>query len=117
MLIVLFEVTVKKNCMDKYLTLAGELREYLSKQEGFIRSERFLSLVDENKLLSLSVWENEEAVEKWRNLGEHRIKQGLGREDIFESYNITVTSPIRTYTKVDRSEAPKDSNIYFGFNW
>lgn len=35
--------------------------------KGFIRSERFSSLNAESKLLSLNVWESEEAVEKWRN--------------------------------------------------
>lgn len=100
--------------MDKYLAIAASLRDELLTSEGFVRSERFSSLTDEGKLLSLSVWEDEEAVSKWRNQVEHRISQQQGRDLIFESYTITVTSKIRSYSKVERAEAPKDSNEAFG---
>ncbi|MEG6523449.1 antibiotic biosynthesis monooxygenase family protein [Desulfotomaculum sp. 1211_IL3151] len=113
MVLVIFEVTIKKDYMDGYLALAANLKNELMKSEGFIRSERFSSLVNEGKLLSLSVWESEEAVSKWRNQAEHRMSQKQGRDSMFESYNITVTSKIRSYSKDDRSEAPEDSNAVF----
>lgn len=100
--------------MDNYLNIAASLKDGLIKSEGFIRSERFTSLVSEGKLLSLSVWESEEAVDKWRNQTEHRISQQQGRDSIFESYTITVTSKIRSYSNIDRTEAPQDSNQIFG---
>lgn len=114
MIIVLFEVTVRKDCMDQYLALAGDLKETLIKAEGFIRAERFSSLLNEGKLLSLSVWESEEAVQKWRNREQHRISQRQGRDSIFENYTITVVSPIRAYSNRERMEAPEDSNLEFG---
>jgi heme-degrading monooxygenase HmoA len=114
MIFVLFEVTIKNNCMDNYLAIAANLKDELMKNKGFIRSERFSSLVNERKLLSLSVWESEEAVRKWRNQTEHRIGQQQGRDSIFESYTITVTSKIRSYSNIEREEAPKDSNKIFG---
>ena len=114
MIFVLFEVTIKENCMDSYLDIAGNLKEELIKSEGFIQSERFSSLVNDRKLLSLSIWESEEAVSKWRNQTEHRISQQQGRNSIFESYTITVASKIRSYSDIERTEAPEDSNKVFG---
>ena len=113
MILVLFEVTIKENCMDSYLTLAAKLKDDLSKAKGFIRSERFSSLVNERKLMSLSVWDSEEAVENWRKHEEHRMSQQQGRNTLFESYHITVASKIRSYSNIERSEAPKDSNDIF----
>ena len=113
MIIVLFEVTIKKDCMDQYLSLAGKLKESLVQAEGFIRAERFSSFVNERKLLSLSVWESEDAVEKWRNQEEHRLNQRQGRDALFESYVITIASSVRIYTDKERQEAPRDSNKVF----
>lgn len=108
MILVLFEVTIKENYMDDYLAMAGKLKEHLLKAKGFIRSERFSSLINERKLLSLSVWENEDAVNEWRNQAEHRMSQKQGRDSMFENYNITVASQLRHYSNIERSEAPED---------
>jgi heme-degrading monooxygenase HmoA len=116
MILVLFEVTVRKCCRDDNLALAAKLNDELAKSEGFLRSERFSSLANEGKLLSLSVWESEEAVERWRNQTEHRMSQRHGRDSIFESYTITVASSLRRYSHTDRSEAPEDSNRFFGLS-
>ena len=112
-IIVLFEVTVKNGKMDDYLKMAGSLKESLAKAEGFIHSERFSSLATEGKLLSMSIWENEECVSKWRNLAAHRMAQKHGRMNDFADYKITVVTPIRTYTMTDRTQAPADSNEYW----
>lgn len=112
--VVLFEVKPTKKGMERYLDLAAMLKPMLSGFEGFVRAERFTSLNEEGKLLSMNVWENEEAVERWRNAMEHRMSQKEGREKLFESYKITVCSAIREYTDSDRSEAPQDSNAYMG---
>lgn len=110
--IVLFEVTVKNGKMEDYLEMAGTLKESLVAADGFIRSERFSSLVNEGKLLSMSIWKNEESVAKWRNLTAHRMAQSHGRMNDFADYKITVVTPVRTYTMSDRGEAPTDSNEY-----
>ena len=81
--------------------------------DNFVRPERFSSILDERKLLSLSVWENEEAINNWRNKLKHRLSQKQGRNSVFESYSITVASQIRSYTNIDRREAPIDSNKFF----
>ncbi|NLK08386.1 MAG: antibiotic biosynthesis monooxygenase [Firmicutes bacterium] len=114
MLCVIFEVVIKKEHMNKYLGLATGLKEDLESSEGFIRAERFASIQDDRKLLSLSVWESEEAVCRWRNRAKHRLSQRQGRDSLFESYTITVTEKLRQYTLTDRHEAPEDSNKEFG---
>lgn len=111
--IVLFEVTPTKAGMQKYLDLAAMLKPMLSGFEGFIRAERFSSLNEEGKLLSMNVWTDEAAVERWRNVMQHRMSQKEGREKLFESYKITVCSEIRSYTNTERTQAPQDSNQYF----
>ena len=113
MVFVLFEVTVKEEGVKAYLALAASLKKELERAEGFIRSERFKSLADEGKILSLSVWESEEAVEKWRNALQHRMSQRQGRDSLFEHYTLTVASKIRSYTPADRCEAPEDSEHFF----
>ena len=113
-IIVLFEVTPTKEGMQKYLDLATALKPMLAGFEGFIRAERFSSLNEEGKLLSMNVWTDEAAVERWRNVVQHRMSQKQGREKLFESYKITVCSEIRSYTDKERKQAPADSNEYFG---
>ena len=107
-IVVLFEVKPTKDGMQKYLDLAAMLKPLLSGFEGFIRAERFTSLNEKGKLLSMNVWTDEDAVTRWRNTLEHRMSQKEGREKLFESYRITVCSVIRSYTDTDRIEAPAD---------
>ncbi len=112
-IIVLFEVKPTKAGMEKYLELAAILKELLANADGFVRAERFTSLNNEGKLLSMNVWENEEALAKWRNNLEHRLSQAEGKNKLFESYTITVCQSIREYTHKERENAPGDSNAYF----
>lgn len=112
MIYVIFEVVIKKDYMDQYLNLAAKLKRHVEANKGFVRSERFSSLVDERKLLSLSVWENEDYLNEWRNQIDHRLSQKEGRDNIFESYTTTVTSKLRCYTNNDRAEVPDDSNDF-----
>ena len=83
-------------------------------KEEMKMAERFSSLNEEGKLLSMNVWTDETAVERWRNVMQHRMSQKEGREKLFESYKITVCSEIRSYTDTGRAQAPQDSNQYFG---
>ncbi len=112
-IIVLFEIKPTKAGMKKYLDLVAMLKPLLAGFEGFLRAERFSSLNEEKKLLSINVWTDEAAVERWRNVVQHRMSQKEGREKLFESYKITVCSEIRSYTDTDRTQAPQDSNRYF----
>ena len=107
---VIFEVYPTKERKNEYLQIASTLKDFLQNREGFISIERFQSLVDKNKLLSLSFWEDEKSIEIWRNLFEHRIAQDKGNGGIFQDYRIRVAKVQRDYTKEDRNQAPKVSN-------
>ena len=112
-IVVLFEVKPTKAGMNKYLDLAAMLKPLLAGFEGFIRAERFSSMNEDSKLLSMNIWTDEAAVQLWRNAMQHRMSQKEGREKLFESYKITVCSEIRSYTNTERTQAPQDSNQYF----
>ncbi len=111
-IVVLFEVKPTQEGMKRYLDLASELKPMLAKSVGFISAERFQSLNEDGKLLSMNLWESEEAIESWRNALEHRMSQSEGKHKLFESYKITVCNTIREYSDSDRADAPKDSNNY-----
>ncbi len=111
MIAVVFEVVPKTEGKDEYLNIAKELRPELDNIPGFISIERFQSLIDPEKILSLSFWENEESVKKWRNQSKHRNAQEAGRNSVFENYRLRVATVIRDYGMTERAEAPAD-NIF-----
>ena len=82
--------------------------------DGFISVERFQSLVDQNKVLSLSFWRDEEAVKAWRNTQEHRQAQKAGRGGIFAGYRLRIAHVVRDYGMTERAEAPADSKTVHG---
>lgn len=114
MFAVIFEVHPTQEGMAEYLEIAAELRGFLENRDGFISIERFQSLVEEGKILSLSFWRDEEAIASWRRLFEHRNAQRKGRDSLFESYRIRVAEVVRDYTFTEREQAPTDSNSEFG---
>jgi len=109
MLAVIFEVCPTVEGKDEYLKIAGELRAFLKDRDGFISIERFQSLTDEGKVLSLSFWRDEKAIETWRNLFEHRSAQQKGKNSLFKSYRIRVAEVVRDYTEAEREQVPSDS--------
>ena len=109
MIAVIFEVIPAPGRQQEYLDLAAELRPQLEKIDGFISIERFASLASEEKILSLSIWRDEEAVQRWRQVDEHRAAQARGRGGIFADYRLRVASIVRDYGMTRRGEAPADS--------
>jgi len=109
MIAVIFEVIPAPGRRQEYLDLAAQLRPELEKIDGFISVERFASLTDETKLLSLSFWRDEDAVRRWRNLETHRAAQARGRSGVFAEYRLRVAGVIRDYGMTERKQAPHDS--------
>ncbi|WP_395675087.1 antibiotic biosynthesis monooxygenase family protein [Inquilinus sp.] len=110
MIAVIFEVEPAEGRFDDYLDHAARLRPVLERMPGFISVERFRSLTNPEKLLSLSFWENEEAVAGWRNRAEHRAAQAAGRGGIFSGYRLRVAAVLRDYGLEERrDQAPADS--------
>ena len=105
--VVIFEVFPKAGRREDYLDIAASLRSELEEMEGFISIERFASLSEEGKILSLSFWRDEEALIRWRNHAEHQAAQGRGRNEIFENYRLRIGAVIRDYGMHDRAQAPQ----------
>ncbi|TMP37614.1 antibiotic biosynthesis monooxygenase family protein [Pseudoalteromonas rubra] len=106
MIAVIFEVTPHRDKRQVYLDVAADLKSWLQDIDGFISIERYQSLSDSGRLLSLSFWRDEAAVQQWRTQEEHRAAQQQGREHIFEHYRIRVASVLRDYGSHDRKQAP-----------
>src|SRR5450830_210080 len=109
MIAAIFEVWPADGRKDDYLGLAASLRAELNGIDGFISVERFQSLTDPKKLLSLSFWRDEEAVKKWRTHLKHRESQIQGRAGIFADYRLRIGAVTRDYGITDRAAAPDDS--------
>ena len=109
MIAVIFEVWPKAEGRQAYLDLAASLRPHLEALDGFISIERFESLSEPGKILSLSIFRDEAAIEAWRNLAEHRSAQARGRGALFEDYRLRIAGVIRDYGMTDRAQAPDDS--------
>jgi len=90
MIAVIFEVVPAPGLKQEYLDLAASLRPALEKMDGFISIERFESLTNQGKILSLSIWRDEEAVKRWRQLEAHRVTQAKGRAGVFSDYQLRV---------------------------
>ena len=105
--VVIFEVVPKPEHYQEYLDIAARLRPELEKIDGFISVERFSSLTNEGKILSLSVWRDEAAVKAWRQQTAHRAAQSKGRGELFGDYRIRVAAVERDYSLTDRAEAPQ----------
>ena len=114
MIAVIFEVEPAAGRRDAYLGIAAELRPLLDGIDGFLSIERFQSLVDPNRILSLSFWRDEEAVKAWRNTEEHRQAQLSGRGGIFAGYRLRIAHVVRDYGLTEREEAPADSRAVNG---
>lgn len=106
MIAVIFEVWPAEGRAGDYLDLATELRPELERIDGFISVERFESITEPGKYLSLSVFRDEAAVQAWREHAEHRVAQGRGRAGIFRDYRLRVAGIIRDYGMTDRDQAP-----------
>lgn len=109
MIAVIFELQAHPEHKQGYLDTAASLRPLLEGMDGFISIERFQSLSDPEKVLSLSFWRDEAALTRWRNVDAHRKAQGAGRGTMFKDYRLRVAGVIRDYGLQDREQAPADS--------
>ncbi len=109
MIAVIFEVIPAPGRRQEYLDLAAQLRPQLEEIDGFLSIERFASLSDGAKILSLSFWRDEAAVAAWRRREDHRQAQERGRAGVFADYRLRIATVVRDYGLNERAEAPADS--------
>jgi heme-degrading monooxygenase HmoA len=111
---VIFEVWPRPEHKAGYLDWAARLKEELVQMDGFVSIERFQSLTDPDKLLSVSFWRDEASLAAWRRLESHRAAQKAGRETMFREYHLRIAHVLRDYGKDDREQAPADSRQVHG---
>ena len=114
MMAVIFEVTPAPGQRSAYLDAAAALKPLLAQIDGFVSIERFESLSEPGKLLSLSFWRDEEAVARWRQQEAHRSTQAAGRDHVFADYRLRVAEVVRDYGMNNRAQAPADSRAVHG---
>jgi heme-degrading monooxygenase HmoA len=114
MITVIFEVWPDPAHRQGYLDWAAELKTELLKMDGFISIERFQSLTEPDKLLSLQFWRDESCLQAWRNLESHRAAQTAGRTRMFRNYRLRIAGVMRDYGLNERTEAPADSRQVHG---
>jgi heme-degrading monooxygenase HmoA len=114
MIAVIFEVWPAEGERERYLDLAAALRDDLATIDGFLSIERFQSLAEPGKLLSLSFFRDEEAVRLWRNRPDHRATQTKGRNGVFTDYRLRIANVSRDYGMNEREQAPVDSRKAHG---
>ena len=112
MLAVIFELEPRAGKTAEYFDEAAALAPLLEQIDGFISIERFESLKQPGRMLSLSFWRDEAAIEQWRNMEAHRHAQAKGRSEIFSDYRLRVAEVVRDYGLSDRSAAPNDSKAH-----
>ena len=114
MIAVIFEVWPAEGRREEYLGMAAALRDELTEIDGFVSVERFESLTEPGKLLSLSIWRDEEALARWRARPRHRAAQKAGRGGVFRDYRLRVAGVIRDYGMNERRQVPEDSLLAHG---
>ena len=108
MMAVIFEVWPASGRKDDYLKMAAALRSEVEQINGFISVERFESLYEQGKLLSLQFWRDDEAIGRWRRHLEHRKAQAVGKGGMFADYRLRIAEVVRDYGPNDRAQAPVD---------
>lgn len=111
MIAVIFEVLPHPEHRQEYLAIGALLAPLLAGIDGFLSIERFQSLTEPGKILSLSFWRDEAALSQWRTTEEHRLAQAQGRAGIFADYRLRIAGVIRDYGLVERDQAPADSRV------
>ncbi len=111
---VIFEVWPEEKGRQEYLDIAAALRPRLEQIDGFISIERFQSLTDPAKVLSLSFWRDDAAIAEWRRVEAHRMAQAKGRGELFRDYRLRIAAVVRDYGMDERAQAPSDSRERHG---
>ena len=106
MIAVIFEFNPDPAHSEQYFDLATKLQDKVEKIDGFISIERFQSLADENKFVSISFWRDQDAVDTWYQVPDHRNAQEEGRQGIFKDYRIRVAEVFRDYDMAQGRPVP-----------
>lgn len=85
---VLFRVEIKEGKEEEYRKISAEVLNHAKEQPGLIFMERAKSVLKERTYISISEWENEEAIEKWVNHPQHQEAMRKGKSELFYWYSV-----------------------------
>jgi heme-degrading monooxygenase HmoA len=102
MIAVIFQVEAKPGRGQDYFDIAAELKAEVEAIDGFISVERFESVSNPGKYVSLSFWRDEAAVAAWRQHLRHQAAQAKGKSEIFRDFRIIVAEVVRDYDMASR---------------
>lgn len=87
--VIIFEAEPAPGREEEYFAISRALFDELYRQPGFLRIDRARSVLTEGKLLSISFWESEAAIEAWYHHPQHREAQAAAKRGMFKSMRIT----------------------------
>lgn len=119
-LAVVFQFRPYPHHRGTYFDLVAQLRPELFKIEGFLANERFVLPSDENALVSISLWQDEAAIQRWRAHAGHRVAQRRGKQEVFAGYRLRVGEAVEDGDDEDRLhvtigkglEPPSGADLY-----
>jgi len=109
MIAVIAENFLEDGQEQAFLDLSIRIRPSIEAIDGFLSVERFESLSQPGKILSLSFWRDEVALLALRHNEPHREAEVKGRADILKDYRIRIARVFRDYGMFDRAQVPLDS--------
>ncbi len=114
MIAVIAENYLKEGQEQEFLAITASIRPRIETLDGFLSVERFESLSEPGKILSLSFWRDEHALLALRHHKPHRAAEVKGRAEVLKDYRIRVAQVFRDYGMFDREQAPRDSQDFHG---
>ncbi|MBW4961358.1 antibiotic biosynthesis monooxygenase [Sulfitobacter sp. CW3] len=97
MIAVIFEAFPYADKRSDYLDMATRMRALVDQIDGFMSVERFQSLANPDKILSISFFRDEAALNEWREVTARQAAPKAAREDYFQDFRIRVAHVMRDY--------------------
>jgi heme-degrading monooxygenase HmoA len=97
MIACIIEFTIRPGMETRHREVLEPLLKEIEGLPGFISKETFESRASPGRLLTISYWENREAIKVWMGNANHRKTMLTGKRDIFASYTIRIAPVEREY--------------------
>ena len=97
MLVIVFRARIRSDVDLSGMKEAGvQMYELASAMPGFVSYKEFKA--EDGEILSLIEFRSQPELAAWRNHPEHLEIQRIGRERVFQHYDIAICEPIRRYS-------------------
>ena len=88
---------------EDYRATAERMETMARRQPGFISFKSYVA--DDEEVIALSEWEDENAALAWRRVAEHSAAQSRGRSDFYEEYTLFACMHPRVH-RFSRKDGP-----------